>query len=250
MDNKVKSILFFKKRTPEPELMEKVEYKEFQKIFVQKYHLWTLPIIEDINQYFDKNKKYIILDVACGPGYLTKALALNFKESLVYGLDYSKYAINIARKTCNKINNVKFVVQKIENNKFKDNFFDLIVCKDSLHHFNNAESAIKKMLQVLKIQGILYIQDLRRDVPWYILKTVIPPDDIRKKIIYYSARASYTIEEVINILKKLKIKNYSIKVRNLNKKALNIFKKNKVHINPLEIKQSFRSRFILVIRKI
>lgn len=250
MDYKIKNNkIFFKKRIPEPELMEKSEYKEFQKIFEQKYYLWSLPIINDLNQYFDKKKKYIILDVACGPGYLTKALSLNFQNSLIFGLDYSKYVINVAKKVCKGLKNVKFIVKKIENNNFKDNFFDLVICKDSLHHFKNAAKAIQEMMRILKRGGILYIQDLRRDVPWYILKTIIPPDDSRKKIIYFSVRASYTPQEISNILKKLRISNYIIKTKKLNKKILFAFKKSGIRVNPLDIKMYFRSRFILTIKK-
>lgn len=241
--------IYFKKRIPEPELMEKLEYLEFEKIFLSKYYQWTIPILEDLKKILNKNNKYLILDAGCGPGYLTKELALAFKKSIVYGLDYSKYTINLAQKNCEGINNVKFVVQNILKTKFKDNFFDLIVCKDSLHHFKNPNNAINEMLRILKKDGVIYIQDLRRDVPLYILKTIIPPDNNMKKLIYYSVRSAYTKKEILHILKENNIKKFDFKIRKINNNLLNIFKKNKVEINLKNLNYTFKSRFVLIIKK-
>lgn len=238
--------LFFRKRIQEPELMEKLEYHEFEKIFLKNYEKWTIPIIYDVLQYKNDYKK--ILDVGCGPGLLIKELALNFNKSLVYGLDYSRYVLKLAKKNCKGLENVKFVHSDISKTKFSNDFFDLIICKDSFHHFKNPNLAIKEMLRILKKDGVLYIQDLRRDVPWYILKTVIPPDNVVKKLIYYSVRAAYTKKEVLNILNKNKIKKFIFKIKKP-EDYLNIFKKENVDINLKELVNTFRSRFVLIIKK-
>lgn len=248
MVNKIKKI-FFKKRIPEPEIMEKIEYLDFQRIFLQNYYQWTVPILEDIKKYFNENGKYNILDVACGPGYLTKELSLNFKKSVIYGLDHSRYVINLAKNNCKNIKNINFIVNNINNTKFNNDFFDLIICKDSLHHFKNINLALKEMLRILKKDGTIYIQDLRRDTPWYILKTILPPDNNVKKLIYYSVRASYTKEEILDILNKNNIENFIFKIRKVDNKILNIFKKNKINADIKKLNQTFRSRFILIIKK-
>ena len=243
--------IFFKKRIPEPEFMNIAEQKEFEKISLINYKKWTIPLIDDLLNQFKikdfKNKNLKILDLACGPGLISKNLSSIFPKSEIIGIDISKYSIKLAKKNCRGIKNVKFIIGSAQNIPFPNDYFDIIICKDSLHHFQNALKSIKEMYRVVKKNGIIYIQDLRRDVPFYLIKTILPPDNLVKKLIYYSTRSAYLLSEIKKILKKIGIKKFVLKKRNITKKIIN--KYEKIGINIESLKQTFSSRFILIIKK-
>jgi ubiquinone/menaquinone biosynthesis C-methylase UbiE len=247
MGNKVK--LFFKKRIPEPKKMGINEHKEFEKLSMINYKKWMIPLVDNLLDFaktkIDLNSKIKILDLACGPGLLTKELASRLPHALVIGVDNNKFALRLARKNCSNFKNVKFLLGNAQNLSFEDNYFDIVVCKDSLHQFKNATKALKEMFRVTKQGGLIYIQDLRKDVPYYLLKMIIPPNTLVKKLIYYSARAAYLPSEIKKILKKIGIKNYHIFIRRLTKEVKRKYK----DLNLKDLKNTFRSRYILVITK-
>ena len=55
-------------------------------------------------------KKDKILDIGCGSGAISLALADNLRKSQIYGIDISKEAINLSKRNKEKLNlkNVKF----------------------------------------------------------------------------------------------------------------------------------------------
>ena len=62
--------VFFKKRIPEPKVMERVEHDVFEKASQENYKRWMVPLVDDALERFEKNNKkdnLKILDIACGP---------------------------------------------------------------------------------------------------------------------------------------------------------------------------------------
>lgn len=73
-------------------------------------------------------KKDKILDIGCGSGAISLALADNLKKSYVYGIDINKEAIKLSNKNKEKLNlkNVDFFESDIFSN-IKEKNFDIIV---------------------------------------------------------------------------------------------------------------------------
>lgn len=73
-------------------------------------------------------KKDKILDIGCGSGSISLALAKNLYKSYIYGVDISKEAINLSKRNKEKLNlkNVKFYESDIFSN-VKEKNFDIIV---------------------------------------------------------------------------------------------------------------------------
>lgn len=238
--------LFFPQRIPEPKEMEKIELDAFEQLSKENYARWLIPLVDDILQQ-SKLKSGVILDVACGPGLLARELAMRSKNFRVVGIDISQYGIKLAKENCRGITNAIFKIADINKLPFEDHSFDLVVCKDSLHHFANLERALKEMLRVTKNGCLVYLQDLRRDLPQYLLRRSIPPDTIIKKLQFYSTRAAYTKEELKKIMKDLHIKNYEIKTR----KVTTLLGKRyeRIKINPKQLKQGFETRYIATVTK-
>ena len=234
----------FKKRIPEPKEMGREEMRVFEKMSSDNYQRWMIPFVDDALSKLKENMAKI-LDVGCGPGFLVKEIASRGKCFDVYGADLSSHAIRMAKNNCKDLNNAHFKKASVYKLPFPDNAFDMVVCKDSLHHFDDLQKALGEMLRVTKDGGVIYIQDLKRDLPQYLLKRAIPPDTTFKKLQFYSARASYTKEEIKSILKKLKVGSFFIKTRNLAKQLLRKYS----DINPKQLREGFQCRYILTIRK-
>ena len=86
-----------------------------------------------LNEFLKKNKNMKsegirILDIGCGSGAISLALADNLKKSYVYGIDINKEAIKLSNKNKEKLNlkNVEFFESDIFSN-IKEKNFDIIV---------------------------------------------------------------------------------------------------------------------------
>ena len=226
--------------------MKRKEQEAFEKLSRKNYKRWLLPLIDDINRYAS-HKPRMVLDVASGPGYLVKELSIKYPKATIYGIDLQPSAIKIAKKNNTKNKSVYFKRAAIEKLPFSDSVFDLVVCKDSFHEFSNPKQALKEMLRVAKPGGLIYIQDLRRDAPMYLLKRVIKKRNIYEILIYYSVRASYTKEEMRRLLLKLPTLSFEVKTRNLTPTIKKKYKKVGIEIN--QLREAFQSRYVAILTK-
>lgn len=238
--------IFFPKRIPEPKLMGEMEMQAFEKLSTENYKRWLIPLADDVLKHCKKTDA-IILDVGCGPGLFAKELALRSNKFSVTGIDISDVAINMAKKNCKELKNTSFFTENVNNMSFPSNFFDIVVCKDTLHHFNDPKRAMSEMIRVAKKGGVIYVQDLRRNVPWYLLKRVVSRNNIMEKLIYYSTRAAYTKEEIRKMIRSLGIKTFHITTRKVTEKLKERYQRKNINI-PL-LREGFVSRYALIMLK-
>jgi SAM-dependent methyltransferase len=101
-----------------------------------------------------------VLDVGCGPGIVTSALAEGAQE--VVALDLIPQMLEQARERCAKAGrtNVVFKEGSATALPFADATFDAVVTRLSFHHFAEPNVALKEMLRVLRRGGILTIADV------------------------------------------------------------------------------------------
>jgi len=152
----------------------------------------------------------------------------------------------MAINNCKSLKGAYFSLANVYRLPFNDDTFDLVVCKDSLHHFNTLNLALLEMLRVVKEKGLVYLQDIRRDLPQYLLQRTIPTDTLFKKLQFYSARAAYTKEEIRDTLGMLPIEHFTVKTRKLTKKVHNHYNGQ---MDARKLRESFQSRYIAVIKK-
>lgn len=96
----------------------------------------------------EKGKK--ILDLACGQGFFTHALAA--KGAHVTGVDIGPELIDIARKHAG--HNEEFYVSPAENlPKFPERSFDSAVCVLAIQNIERMAAAFKEVSKVLKDKG-------------------------------------------------------------------------------------------------
>jgi len=93
-----------------------------------------------------KDKK--VLDLGCNTGLLGKKL-IEEKNCIVYGVDYSKEAIKIAKK-----NLIKAEIGDLEKEiPFKGEKFDRIILADIIEHLKYPEELLIKLKDFLKKDG-------------------------------------------------------------------------------------------------
>lgn len=240
-----KNLPFFLRRVPEPKVMGKIELDAFEEFTNKNLISWLIPLVDDIVKRF-KTKKTYILDAACGPGLLTRELAQRSSFIQIVGVDIEPYAVKLAQKNCRRLDNATFRKGDIYHLPFPDHTFDVVVCKDSLHHFPSAEKAIREMMRVTKINGFIYIQDLRRDLPLYLLCRAVPPTTVIKKLQFYSTRAAYTKKEIRMLMQRIRIKHYAIYTRHVTHKLIERYRGIQA-ISPTRLRESFQSRYIFII---
>jgi SAM-dependent methyltransferase len=101
-----------------------------------------------------------VLDVACGPGIVTAALAARARE--VVALDLTPEMLAMAEDRCRKAGrtNVAFKEGSATSLPFADQSFDAVVTRLSLHHFPEPPKALAEMFRVLKPGGTLAVADI------------------------------------------------------------------------------------------
>lgn len=145
-------------------------------------------VIEEINNInFDK-----LLDVGCGTGEILNRIA-NSKQKY-YGLDLSEKMLDVARLK-NNSKNITYINGDSDKIPFKNNFFDIVICVESFHHYPNPDNVAKEFNRILKKGGSLIICDMYRRQP---LRTIY---NLFMKIVNTGDVKIYTIEEIENIFK-------------------------------------------------
>jgi ubiquinone/menaquinone biosynthesis C-methylase UbiE len=144
--------------------------------------------------YFDLSNKKIssylrenfseragILDVGCGTGGLLGNLSRYFKGELV-GTDISSGMLEKAKlNTPSSVNYIEGDFEKIDFGKKR---FDVVICMNSYHHYDNHTDVFEKIYSLLNTSGVFILLDAQRDNNirglWnFILKNIFDEKDVK-----------------------------------------------------------------------
>ena len=129
----------------------KFEHEGWERVADKYDSTWStstrqfIPPLLDAAQVFDKMS---ILDVGCGPGYVSGACAE--RGAVPIGLDFSAEMISIAQKMFPRI---EFRQGDAQNLPFGDESFDRVVANFALLHLAEPERAMAEAARVLKPGG-------------------------------------------------------------------------------------------------
>lgn len=114
-----------------------------------------------LRKIFSRHAEIEILDLACGPGSLTKDLALTFPRARITAVDLSFPYLKEAQKKLRHFPKVNFLQANAENLPFKDKQFDAITCSYLFHELpqKTRHIVLKEALRTLKPGGVLSIVD-------------------------------------------------------------------------------------------
>ena len=101
-----------------------------------------------------------VLDVACGPAFLTMAFAEACGSAV--GLDATEALLELARREAERrgLANLSFVSGEAEQIDFDDGSFDIVSCRAAFHHFAGPEAVLHEMVRVARSGGALLIVDM------------------------------------------------------------------------------------------
>ena len=148
------------------------------------------------------------LEIGSGPGILTQIVATQHPNAEITANDISPEMIKLAQQDLadNLKAKIKYKIgDACDINSIKDlGKFDLIYSTFTLHHWDNAELAIKNLYTMLNDDGVLYIHDLKRVIWLYHIKS--------QSGFFKSIRAAYLPGEIKTMLNRIGIRNYKIKI--------------------------------------
>jgi 2-polyprenyl-3-methyl-5-hydroxy-6-metoxy-1,4-benzoquinol methylase len=109
-------------------------------------------IITAIGAFSPKN--YFVLDVGCGNGFISKAVA--DKGFSVTAIDANEKTINEARRL-NPHQNVSYLVAGAHELETQPNRFDAIICSEVLEHLADPRSLLSVLHRCLREDGVLIV---------------------------------------------------------------------------------------------
>jgi ubiquinone/menaquinone biosynthesis C-methylase UbiE len=97
----------------------------------------------------------VILDLACGPGTVTRRLARLAPEATIIGLDLSpqmlERAVQLSRRE--RLDNIVYVRGSALSLPFRTEAFDAVTCCGALQLFSDQDRAMGEIARVLKIDA-------------------------------------------------------------------------------------------------
>lgn len=131
------------------------------------YKLLIDPVLSGLHRCVVENTEPTqqVIDVACGTGSLSMAIARKVKN--VIGIDLSEDMIITARRGASKkgINNIQFEIRDAsEMSVYKDRQFDVAVTSMAVHQYN-ADLAIKILAGMNRIASEVIIADYNHHMP-------------------------------------------------------------------------------------
>lgn len=126
-----------------------------------------------------------ILDVACGPGIITLAVAATARE--VVAFDLTSRMLESARQRCAAASrtNVSFVEGDAARLPFPADVFDAVVTRLSVHHFREPAGPIGEMARILRPGGVCVFADVissedHREADWHnAIEVLRDPSHVR-----------------------------------------------------------------------
>lgn len=115
---------------------------------------------KDVIEKIKKQSFSSVLDIGCGTGAMLSLIAEQNKNISLNGIDFSKEMITQATRLLD--NNINLVCGDADNLPWEDNYFDLIICTSSFHHYPEPYKVLNEMRRVLNPTGRLIIAD-----PWW-----------------------------------------------------------------------------------
>jgi SAM-dependent methyltransferase len=118
----------------------------------------------------EQNPSLKLLDVGCGPGTISSALAKLIPEGHVTGIDIYPDILVRAKELIEQagIKNIDFQHGDINKLPFADDAFDITICHQVLTYLRSPSDALREMMRITKPGGIVAARegDLATECVW------------------------------------------------------------------------------------
>lgn len=133
----------------------------------------TRPALEKMQIARDEN----VLDVGCGAGWLSRALARGVPQGRVVGMDISDEMIRHGRAASVQFENLVFIVGQVGEIPWESNFFTRAISVESSYYWPDPSKGLKEIYRILAEGGsawilINYYKDNPHSHQWGKLLTI------------------------------------------------------------------------------
>ena len=103
-----------------------------------------------------------IIDLGCGPGFMSVGLAEAVAPGVLYGVDVEPSQIEMARQIARdgQVGNVVFDLADLVDLPYEDGFFDVAHCNDVLAYVPDTAAVLAEAKRVLKPGGLLGCREM------------------------------------------------------------------------------------------
>ncbi len=123
-------------------------------------------VIDKIQAHYSNKASVKILDIGCGGGFLSNALAA--EGFAVTGIDNSKESLKVAQQY-DLTKSVRYQEADAYHIPFPDASFEVITAMDFLEHVEDPELVIKEVQRLLKPNGIFIFHTFNRNILSYFV---------------------------------------------------------------------------------
>ncbi|MCK9188669.1 class I SAM-dependent methyltransferase [Acidithiobacillus sp.] len=116
--------------------------------------------LERLRALADGQRDWRVLDLGCGAGHASFALAGEVMEVMAYDLSTEMLVVVAAEAQRRKLANVQTQQGVAETLPFADARFDLVVTRFSAHHWADVPRALREVRRVLQPEGRLVVIDV------------------------------------------------------------------------------------------
>ena len=117
-------------------------------------------VLEQIRAAIKPTRMMNLLDLGCGPGIVTAAMAPDVREAVAY--DLTPEMLDKAKQRCQEagLKNVRFELGSAEHLPFPDESFDSVATRLTIHHFLDPRRVMKEVVRVTRRNGKVVVADV------------------------------------------------------------------------------------------
>jgi SAM-dependent methyltransferase len=210
-----------KPRVPEGGAIEddnQMNMEEYSEIMKNRLESQYIKFADNVISKVNPPKYSKVLEIGPGPGWAGIQLLKKRNDLTLDGLEASSDMIRVANNNAideglsKRIHYIQGIGENMST--LNDDQYDLVISRDSLHHWDEPERVFLEIARVLKTDSKLYISDGRRDLTLQgkIIVNIIGPFIAGKMLKYWksSITASYTPLEIKEILNKIGLNNWNV----------------------------------------
>jgi len=148
-----------------------------------------------------------VLETGCGTGRFCFALAKDFPDINMQGIDISEDSIDLCKKAKTElhIRNVSFQVMDINHMNFEEGSFDIAFNEGVIHHLSDDLTPLKEMVRIVRKGGSILLTVANKScLPHTIYKA------IKGKRYEYGHEKSYKCSELIALMEKAGLKDIEV----------------------------------------
>ena len=145
------------------EVLVKQQYDRLAEIYDQRWQFYITNTLSFLLDWAQINPQDNVLDVACGTGEFERLLTAQHPQQAITGIDFSEKMLAIARAKCASLTRVSFQKASAAALPWQEPQFNVVVCANAFHYFDQPATVLAAMQQVLHPGGKIIILDWCRD---------------------------------------------------------------------------------------